>query len=230
MKFAEFVKKELQGWKNIEIAGLITALILILINAVILKDSPVAVISAICGILYTIIAGKGRISCYFFGLMGSGCYSWLAFSGALWGNLALYIFYYIPMQILGIFKWRKHLKAESQEIVKRRLSNSLRVKLFIISIIGCFAAIFILKYFEDSSPVIDGITTFLSIIGMYLTVKRSIEQWFVWIIVNGLSFVMWLNLIMHGTKAYSTLVMWGIYFILAIYFYLVWKKEIKNLF
>ena len=62
---------------------------------------------------------------------------------------------------------------------------------------------------------------------MFLTVKRCIEQWIVWMIVNGLSFIMWLNLVIHGVKTYSTLVMWGVYFILAIYFYFEWKKEIR---
>lgn len=68
MELTEFVKKELNGWKKIEIIGLFTVLTLILINAIIVKDNPIAVISAFCGILYTIIAGKGKISCYF-----SGC-------------------------------------------------------------------------------------------------------------------------------------------------------------
>ena len=61
---------------------------------------------------------------------------------------------------------------------------------------------------------------------MYLTVKRCIEQWIVWIIINGLSFIMWLDIALKGEKVYSTVFMWGVYFILAIYFYIVWKKEV----
>ena len=91
MKITEFIKKELQGWKNFEIIGLIIVFSIILVNAVILKDNPAAIINAICGILYTIIAGKGKISCYFFGLLGSSCYILLSFKNALWGNMLLYL-------------------------------------------------------------------------------------------------------------------------------------------
>ena len=35
-------------------------------------------------------------------------------------------------------------------------------------------------------------------------------------------------LVIHGAKAYSTVLMWGVYFILAIYFYIMWKKELQN--
>lgn len=226
--FIQRIKKETKGWKTFEITGLTIVLSLIFVNAFLFKDSPVAVCSAVCGILYTIIAGKGKISCYFFGLMGSGCYIWLSFSNALWGNMLLYLCYYIPMQVLGIFKWKEHLKQESKEIIKTKLSAKQRIKYVTISIVGCLTTIAILAYFNDKSPVIDGITTFLSILGMYFTVKRCIEQWIIWMIVNGLSFIMWLNLVLHGTKAFATVIMWGTYFVLAIYFYKEWKKEISS--
>lgn len=228
MKLREFVKSELSGWHRHEVFGLCVVLAIILICAFLLNDSPVAVVSAVCGILYTIIAGKGKISCYFFGLCGSGCYIWLSFHNALWGNLLLYLCYYIPMQVLGIFKWKKHLNKESNEIIKTRLSRCEFIKLALFCIIGCAAAIGLLYYFNDKNPVIDGITTVLSIAGMYLTVKRCIEQWIVWMIVNGLSFVMWLDIVLNGTKAYATVIMWGVYFVLAVYFFVVWKKEIKK--
>ena len=228
MKITEIIKKDLKGWKLYEITGLFAILTFIFINAFFVKDTPIAVCSAVCGILYTVIAGKGKISCYFFGLMGSGCYIWLSFDNALWGNMFLYLCYYIPMQILGIFRWQKHLKNKSKEIIKTKLSKSECLKLILIGILGCTLTSFILIYFNDKSPIIDGITTFLSIIGMYLTVKRCIEQWIVWIIVNGLSFIMWANLVLHGAKTYSTVIMWGTYFILAIYFYFIWYKELKN--
>ncbi len=229
MKITEFVKKELKGWKNFEIIGLALILVIIFSNAVILKDSPAAVINAFCGILYTIIAGKGKISCYFFGLIGSSCYIRLSYTNALWGNMLLYLCYYIPMQILGIYKWKRHLHNETKEIIKIKLNSKERLKLFLAGIAGSIITICILIYFNDKSPVSDGITTFLSILGMYLTVKRAIEQWIIWIIVDGLSLVMWLNLVViHGTKAFSTVIMWGGFFILAIYFYIIWKKELEK--
>lgn len=228
MKITEFVKKEISGWRKRELTGLFIALAVIIYNAIFLHDSLVAVCSSIFGILYTIIAGKGKISCYFFGILGSGCYVYLSFLNLLIGNGFLYLLYYIPMQVLGIFKWRKHLQSDTSEIIKKKMSRKRRLKYTIIGVLGCLITIVILKYFNDKSPVIDGITTFLSILGMYFTVRRLFEQWIVWIIVNGLSFLMWLNLVIHGAKAYSTLVMWGVYFIFSIYFCHVWRKELKN--
>lgn len=229
MKLKKFLIKETSGWKSYEITGLIIALSIIVYNALFLHDSIIAICSSICGILYTIIAGKGKISCYFFGILGSGCYVYLAFANALWGNALLYLLYYIPMQVLGIFKWRKNLNLKTAEIIKNRMTAPERIQFFITGILGSLVMIFILILLGDKSPIIDGITTFLSILGMYCTVKRLIEQWQIWMIVNGLSFLMWLNLVIHGTRAYSTLVMWGVYVIFAIYFHYVWKKDLTKM-
>ena len=104
--------------KRIFVEYFVLALVIffIVFNAFVKNDSLFAVISAICGITYTFLAGKGLPICYLFGVTGSSFYSLLAFQNVLWGNLILYAGYYLPMQILGYFRWNKNLKENRQEI------------------------------------------------------------------------------------------------------------------
>ena len=210
------VKVELNKFNKLEKIALIIIYAILFINAFIMKDSNIALASAFCGITYTLLAGKGLPICYLFGVIGSSFYCYLSFHNALWGNLLLYALYYVPMQILGFFQWSKNLKNGGSEIIKTSLNT--KEKIF---------TIYILNILGDKSPCIDGITTIFSIAGMFLTVKRCIEQWLIWIIVNGLSLVMWLNIALSGEKVFSTVIMWSVYFILAIYFYITWKKELN---
>ena len=229
MVIKDFVKKELQGWSLLETVGLILVFVTIFVNAIINHDSIIAVISALCGISYTFLAGKGKISCYLFGVTGSGFYAYLSFINALWGNLILYLCYYIPMQILGIFRWRKHLNKNSQEIEKTKLSTRSRVVLVTLLFFASVITILVLKYFNGSNPIIDGVTSILSVAGMYLTVRRAIEQWIIWLVVNFLTAIMWIEVLIQGEKVYATVIMWVVYFLFAIYFYIKWRKELlKN--
>lgn len=214
-------------WKRYEKFGLGIIYLILLCNLIILKDSPIAVTSAFFGITYTFLAGKGNPICYLFGIMGSGFYGYLSFHNALWGNLLLYMGYYIPMQVIGFFKWNSHLKTGSSEIIKTSLSKKERLILFAITLILTAFAIVVLYFTQDKKPIIDGITTVFSLAGMYLTVRRAIEQWGVWIFVNGLSAIMWGLIALSGEKVYSTVIMWSVYFVLGIYFYFCWKKELK---
>lgn len=227
MNLKEFIQSELKGWGKAERIVFPLEIALIIVLSFLINDSKIALVSAICGILYTIFAGKGKISCYAFGLCGTLCYSYLSFVNNLFGNLALYMLYYLPMQIVGIFRWKKHLKKDSGEIIKTKLSVKERLIYLILTIIISLAVSFILKYTGDASPFIDGTTTVFSILGMLLTVKRCIEQWYVWILVNGLSALMWIEAYIQDSNCLATVIMWLTYFILAFYFLAGWRKEIK---
>lgn len=211
-----------------EYLGLCLIVLFIVVHALVRSDSLVAMVSAICGITYTFLAGKGRPSCYFFGVTGSSFYAFLSFQNALWGNLLLYLAYYVPMQILGYFKWNNNLKHSKKEIIKIILPR--KELLFLILILG-FVTILVylaLVYFNDTHPILDSITTVFSIGGMYLTVRRAIEQWIFWMGVNALSLYMWIDVALDGVRVYSTILMWAVYLLLAVYFFCDWRKEIYN--
>lgn len=202
-------------------------LLFIILNAFRCHDSVQALISAVCGITYTVFAGKGYPVCYLFGVTGSSFYAYISAQNALWGNVFLYLGYYVPMQILGFWQWRKNLKQDKNEIVK----TSLKLKEFFIIILCSVVLVIILAAFlgttADKHPILDSMTTIFSISGMYLTVRRCIEQWLFWMIVNALSLLMWLNIALQGGRVYSTVIMWAVYLFLAFYFYLQWRREIK---
>ena len=223
-----FIKKEFEGWGKFEKIVFPLEILLITIISIYMKDKTAALISAICGICATILAGKGKISCYFFGMVANICYSYISFKNSLWGNLGLNMLYYFPMQFVGIAKWKNHLKKDTQEIYKTNLHKKEKIIYTLAAIFGSICAYFILKYFNDLNPAIDAITTVLSIIAFILTVKRCIEQWYCWTIVNGLCVLMWIDAYTKGSQCFATILMWSTYFVLGLYFLYTWKKEIKN--
>lgn len=214
--------------KTIEITLYFLVILFLIINAILRNDNIIALISAICGISYTFFAGKGKPFCYLFGVTGSSFYCLLSLQSALWGNLILYALYYIPMQIIGFFKWNNNLKEGKSEIIKIKLPQKELITLVLILLLLTLITYFVLIYFKDAHPILDSITTVFSIGGMYLTVRRAIEQWVFWFGVNVLSLFMWLNVLLSGAKVFSTVIMWTVYTLLAIYFYIDWKKELDK--
>ena len=62
-----------------EFIGFLIVYVILFLNVYITKDSWIAVISAFCGITYTILAGKGIPVCYPIGATGSAFYVYLSF-------------------------------------------------------------------------------------------------------------------------------------------------------
>ena len=228
MSISEFIKKELCGWGKYERIIFPLEILLIIILSIIINDDKIALVSAVCGISYTILAGKGKISCYFFGLCGTLCYAYISFKNQLLGNLALYMCYYLPVQIFGIFKWKQHLKRESQEIEKTCLKNKERIAYFLMAAFFTVIVYLILLKYNDKEPILDAITTTFSIFGLILTVKRCVEQWYVWFVVNGLSVIMWVEAYLNGSNCFATVIMWLTYLVLSVYFLKSWQKDIDT--
>ena len=116
MNIWDFFQSEFSSFGKYERFLFPLVLLLTLIISIVIGDNKIALVSALCGMSYTILAGKGKVSCYFIGMIGTFCYSYLSFVNGFYGNLALYMLYYLPMEIIGIFKWKKHLKMELQKL------------------------------------------------------------------------------------------------------------------
>ena len=228
MELIKLIKEEFKNFGKYERFLFPFVILVIIITSILINDNKIALISAVCGISYTILAGKGRISCYFIGIIGTFCYSYLSLKNGFYGNLCLYMLYYLPMEIIGIFKWKKHLKKDVREIIKTKLTNKERFIYITLMIIISVIVSILLKVTGDSNPYLDSIATVFSIFGQFLTVKRCIEQWYIWFFVNLISLIMWIFAYINGSNCFATVIMWFVYLILSVYFLEIWKKEIER--
>ncbi|MBQ7450206.1 nicotinamide mononucleotide transporter [bacterium] len=227
-KIKNFVKTELSGWSDKEKIFYCIIFLTVTTVSISANDSRIATLHAIFGILATILTGKGKISCYIIGTFGVLCYSYLAWKNALWGTLGLQILYYLPMEFIGIYLWKDHLKEDTKEVKKTKLSIKER---WIISLGAIFVSLLlgiVLYFCNDKFPLPDAFVTILPVIAFYLTVKRCIEQWVVWSIVNAINIIMWLVILFQEGNYLATLLTWTIYFCFGIYFLFKWKKEIAE--
>ncbi len=223
----KYLKQEFSGWQLWEVIYLIICTGAIGVISVSLGDTAWGIASAVAGTLYTLLAGKGKISCYFFGIFNSAVYGYLAYSQKLYGDAMLNWCWYLPMMVVGIFCWRKKRDAESC-VIKNKLSWQERGDLLLLCTAGILFYAIILYFLNGSQPAVDSTTTVLSIAAMILTVKRCVEQWLMWCIVNAVSVVMWLRVFMTMENGIATLIWWCIMLITGIIFFFQWLSDMKR--
>ena len=196
--------------------------ILIIGLGIFFKDDYIALLSAVFGLTCTIFSGHGKYKAHIFGFLASLLYSYLAFQEGIIASFILYLFYYTPMYVLGFFNWKKN--TIEKEVEKTSL-GFLKYAIF-ACIISLFCAFLTIN--TDTHPYFDGFIVVYSCFGMYLTVKRAIEQWIFWSIANILSLIMWSILVINGASAVSVIIHWFIYLVLGIVFYLRWKNRMAK--
>jgi nicotinamide mononucleotide transporter PnuC len=72
------------------------------------------------------------------------------------------------------------------------------------------------------------LTNVLSIAAMFLTVRRAIEEWVLWIAVDAIEVFMWWRTWQSGEGSISVLLMWLLFLANGIYLFSLWLRVEKN--
>lgn len=203
-------------------------------NAVILLislyqgDSVIGIGSALTGVTCVVLCGMGKTSYYTFGLANIILYAIVAWKARYYGDVMLNLLYYLPTNIFGWFEWRKQMNADTNSVIIRRLTY--KNKLFLVLICGISVYIYgiVLRALGGNLPIVDSASTVLSIIGQFLLIKRYIEHWFIWLIVDSFDVVMWIAALKTDGASVATLLMWIVFTINAVVMYLQWRFDIKR--
>jgi nicotinamide mononucleotide transporter len=216
--------EQFKGWRLQEIAWLIFCISAISGFSLYFGDNAIGITAAITGMAYTILAGKGKVTCFLFGIINTPIYAYMAFNAGYYGDFALNVYYFI-MMFPGLYFWLKNSSSDPEEGIKRtRLSTIKRVILSTL-IIGFILPVWlILNKLGGSSPLCDAATNVLSIAAMILTIRRAIEEWILWIIVNSIEIIMWYKAWINGDGAISLLLMWLLFLINGIYLLSLWLR------
>ena len=93
--------------------------------------------------------------------------------------------------------------------------------------IGAICTFFLGFYFdqftEAKQPIVDSFTTVFSILATYMVIKKVLENWLYWIVVDLAAVYLYFSRDLHLTA-----LLFIIYTLIAIFGYISWSKSIKN--
>ena len=163
-----------------------------------------AAFGSLMGVAATVASASGKIITFLYGLLDVSIYgamcliNWKNGSSGL-GNAVLHFIYFVPMQFVGFFQWKKRGNTSEGSVKARRLSPRQRWLACIVFLAGSVAAYFIIARFDQSAAdtfiktavVLDVLPLMCNIIGQALMSTAYMEQWIFWIGVNVFSITMW---------------------------------------
>jgi nicotinamide mononucleotide transporter len=186
--------------------------------------------AAVTGVIGNVLVAKQNILNYAFGLVNVILYAIIAFLSKYYGNAALNLLYYVPMQFLGWFNWMNHRsETDGKKVEAHRQTWPKAVITMIVTIIIILLMTIILTKMNDKSPWLDSISTVLSMVAMFMMVRTYAEQWYLWIVINIIQITMWISNAVHG-QPYSgmMIIMWSFFLVNSINGLIIWLKESRN--
>ncbi|MEC1177514.1 nicotinamide riboside transporter PnuC [Metasolibacillus meyeri] len=216
-----------RGW-----LALFTTINLILFFA--WDDTILGLISSIAGMLCVVLVAKGRISNYFFGVIQTATYGYIAYTYQLYGESMLNLLFYLPAQFIGVYMWLKYKKPENEAVhgetvYAKRLSVKQWLLVVVSFVIGAVLYGWLLTAINAQQVRIDSMAVVLSVIAQILMILRFAEQWILWILVNMLTITLWvITLVQTGGNDWTMVVMWSAFLINSVYGYVNWLRIAKG--
>ena len=159
----------------------------------------IAAVGSLCGVLANVLSANGRLLTFLFGLFDVTIYGVMCLTGAKYGNAALHLLYFLPMQVIGFLQWKKRGAGEGARVHARRLDGKGWLIAGAIFLAGLVAAYFILCALDKTEAagvirvlvLMDALSMMCNILGQWLLSTAYMEQWIFWIGVNIASVAMW---------------------------------------
>ena len=205
---------------------MIASLIIITVLSIITNSSIIQIVAAICGVIYVFGTATENRYGQLFGMVNSGLYGIIMFNNKIFGTAIYDFIYCIPIQIYTFINWGKNKQGEEKTKVST-YTKSQRAIILLLTILLVSIYCIIVTKFNFQFALIDGISIILGVVGLYMTSKIKLEQWYVFIVSNIAMLVLWSVKTIEDISNLPMLLMWIIYFVNNSYGLFSWSGKIK---
>jgi nicotinamide mononucleotide transporter len=184
------------------------------------KSSLLEKTAFFCSILYVLSAAHQKKYCWLFSIVSTCIFIYLTFQVNLFFESILNLFY-LFVAIKGLWDWNNSSFNNSNIIHFKSIGFHLKlifVGFLLVFILGYLAK----KYTTQSLSYLDSFTTVFSFFTTYLVIKKVIENWIYWIVIDSVSVYLY-----YAKNLKLTALLFFIFTILAVYGFYNWKKLFK---
>ncbi len=218
---------DFKGWKKLEYIWFAVSLITTVSASIYLKAGAMSIIAMIINIICVILLAKGKVSNFIFSIVGSILYGYITYSNAIYGDAIMRFVYNIPMGIYGYMVWKNNKVKADDDVEFRMLTTKERIFGGLGVIVAIAALASFLQLINGNNVILDATTTILGITALFLMSKRYTENWYLWILVNAISVILWLKIGNISPETVATLLMWVVFLLNSIFGTINWKRQCK---
>lgn len=176
----------------------------------------IAALGSVMGVASTVLSANGIIWTFIFGILDVVFCCIVSADNGIWGNFGLHLFYFLPMQFVGIWQWRKRGAKGAKSEVKARKLGKKQLAWLIPAVAAALAVVYVVLLqiklhttteVDRMQVFFDAAVTTFNITGQILMSLAFYEQWYVWILVNISSIFLWGDTMLSSAASSYTVVM-----------------------
>ena len=199
-----------------------TMVLLQVVMYCIVPDTIIGIVCGIAGVVCVVLTAKGKISSYLFNFIQMITYMIICWNAKLFLEFGEQVFYFVAC-VFGVFLWKKNM-TKNEDGTEQVVAKKFKPWHWLMTgVVTTITTVLLGKFgdniLESTLPYLDAFTVALAIIAQLLMIWRYREQWFVWIIIDVASLVMFIML-----GQWSMVIMYIAWTINALYGWHNWTK------
>ena len=244
MNVAKSLKTYFHDWSKIDWAWTILSTIAVTVAGILMWDkgrvflSVISLVGTIAGMWNVILIAKCKIvSNFIVGTLNCICFGIYYLMYNLLGNAGLNLLFFLPLGFVMLFVWLRH-KTKPDSVPTRLLTWKGYFIFGVILVVATVGFGYALSSVSPDTPVIgdfisginpspylDAFTTVANMVAMILLILLFIEQWWLWLVVDMSTLIMWIIVSAQNASSWAMVVLYSCWLINAAYGTWQWYKN-----
>ncbi len=176
-------------------------------------------LAVILALAYLLLAARENPWCWLFAFISSALYVEILWEVSLLMESVLNIFY-VVMAVVGWYEWKRggngHKGVQIVSLQWWHHVALLGITLLLAALNGWLLSL----YTSAARPFVDSFVSWGSVITTILVVRKVLENWLYWLLIDGLSAYLYID-----RDLYLTALLFGLYLIIVVFGYFQWRRE-----
>jgi nicotinamide mononucleotide transporter len=176
----------------------------------------VALLTGVAGVLLTIAE---TVWCWPVALVSVVISGFAFWDQRLFGDMSLQVFYFFS----GIYGWIYWKQKQKAPFTVSHTPLRLVPLLLLCTALLAVVIYYLLDFFKGDKILFDAILTAMSLTTTYMMARKWIENWLVWIVVDGAYVILYLQ---KDLPLYA--VLYAAFVLMVIYGYFLWLRQLRK--
>lgn len=183
--------------------------------------STLELVADLVNLIAVLLAARNSVHTWSSGILGCVLFGWLFFESQLYADVTLQGFF-IVTSALGWWAWLRG-NAGTQLTVSRTAPGTL-AWMAALAVVVALAYGALLHHFTDAyAPLVDSLVLTFSVLAQLLLMRRRLENWYAWLLVNTLAVPLYAS-----RELYLTAGLYTLFWCNAWYGLYRWRRELRE--
>lgn len=176
-------------------------------------------LAVVTALAYLLLAARESSWCWLYAFISSALYVVIMWDARLLTEAALNLFY-VAMAVLGWFQWQRGGKEHAGLQIVSLTWIQHGALLALMLLLAAANGWAMQQWTSAAWPFVDSFITWSSVITTVLVVRKVLENWVYWFLIDALALVVYID-----RGLYMTALLFALYLVIVVFGYYKWRRE-----